>query len=258
MTTPKYFSYLPNVHYALSANKAGQIEYAEMKDFFRLATIRDDIFREDTIYTKYSVKNGARPDQISYELYGDEQYYWILLQINEITDYYNQWPLSDKELDEYVSKKYGTNGASEIHHYETVETFDSAGNLVLPGGLQVPEDFVYTYFANGKENQTNEFSNEIEIANEDLVDIHTESGQAILAVIEENPSTPSEIGGTVYLTSLPLYVTNIGYERSINDDKSEIFALKEKYIQDYVREYKNYGRNVKSQVSFISIDDITP
>jgi len=214
MTTPKYFSYLPNVHYALSANKAGQIEYAEMKDFFRLATIRDDIFREDTVYTKYSVKNGARPDQISYELYGDEQYYWILLQINEITDYYNQWPLSDKELDEYVSKKYGTNGASEIHHYETVETFDSAGNLVLPGGLQVPEDFVYTY--------------------------------------------PSEIGGTVYLTSLPLYVTNIGYERSINDDKSEIFALKEKYIQDYVREYKNYGRNVKSQVSFISIDDITP
>lgn len=214
MTTPKYFSYLPNVHYALSANKAGQIQYAEMKDFFRLATIRDDIFREDTIYTKYSVKNGARPDQISYELYGDEQYYWILLQINEITDYYNQWPLSDKELDEYVSKKYGTNGASEIHHYETVETFDSAGNLVLPGGLQVPEDFVYTY--------------------------------------------PSEIGGTVYLTSLPLYVTNIGYERSINDDKSEIFVLKEKYIQDYVREYKNYGRNVKSQVSFISIDDITP
>jgi len=214
MTTPKYFSYLPNVQYALSANKAGQIQYAEMKDFFRLATIRDDIFREDTIYTKYSVKNGARPDQISYELYGDEQYYWILLQINEITDYYNQWPLSDKELDEYVSKKYGTNGASEIHHYETVETFDSAGNLVLPGGLQVPEDFVYTY--------------------------------------------PSEIGGTVYLTSLPLYVTNIGYERSINDDKSEIFALKEKYIQDYVREYKNYGRNVKSQVSFISIDDITP
>ena len=28
------------------------------------------------------------PDQISYEQYGDEQYYWIILQINEIIDFY--------------------------------------------------------------------------------------------------------------------------------------------------------------------------
>ena len=171
MATPKYFSYLPNVQYALSANKAGQIDYAEMKDFFRMAVVRDDVFKQDTLYTKYSVKNGTRPDQISYEIYGDNQYYWVILQINEIVDYYNQWPLSDKELDEYVSKKYGKNGASEIHHYETVETFDSDGNRVLPGGLEVPEDFVYTY--------------------------------------------PSEVGGTVYLTSaLTTSPTLVTRERS--------------------------------------------
>ena len=214
MATPKYFSYLPNVQYALSANKAGQIDYAEMKDFFRMAVVRDDIFKQDTVYTKYTVKNGTRPDQIAYELYGDNQYYWIILQINEIVDYYNQWPLSDKELDEYVAKKYGNNGAGEIHHYETVETFDSDGNRVLPGGLEVPESFVYTY--------------------------------------------PSEIGGTVYLTSRPDYVTNVGYERALNEKKSEIFVLKKKYLQDYVREFKNYGLNAKQQQSFISIDDITP
>lgn len=214
MSTPKYFSYLPDVQYALSANKAGQINYAAMKDFFRMAVVRDDVFKQDTLYTKYTVQNGERPDQISYEIYGDEQYYWIILQVNEITDYYNQWALSDKELDQYISKKYGTNGASEIHHYETVDTYDSEGNLVLPGGLQVPEDFSYTY--------------------------------------------PSEIGGTVYLSSTPLYVTNAKYEKAINDAKSEIFILQKKYLYDYVREFKNYGSNVKKQTSFISIDDITP
>ena len=214
MATPKYFSYLPNVQYALSANKAGQIDYAEMKDFFRMAVVRDDVFKQDTLYTKYTVKNGTRPDQIAYEIYGDNQYYWVILQINEIVDYYNQWPLSDKELDEYVSKKYGKNGAGEIHHYETVETFDSDGNRVLVGGMRVPEDFVYTY--------------------------------------------PSEVGGTVYLTSRPDYVTNVGYERKINEEKAEIFILKKKYLQDYVREFKNYGLNAKAQQSFISIDDITP
>lgn len=214
MSTPKYFSYLPDVQYALSANKAGQINYAAMKDFFRMAVVRDDVFKQDTLYTKYTVQNGERPDQISYEIYGDEQYYWIILQVNEITDYYNQWALSDKELDQYISKKYGTNGASEIHHYETVDTYDSEGNLVLPGGLQVPEDFSYTY--------------------------------------------PSEIGGTVYLSSTPLYVTNAKYEKAINDAKSEIFILQKKYLYDYVREFKNYGSTVEKQTSFISIDDITP
>lgn len=214
MATPKFFSYLPNVQYALSANKAGQIDYAEFKDYFRMAMVRDDVFKQDTLYDKYNVKDGARPDRVSYELYGDEQWYWIVLQVNNIVDYYNEWPLSDKELDEFVAKKYGNNGASEIHHYETVETFDSSGNLVLPGGLQVPETFEYTY--------------------------------------------PTEINGNVYLTSRPDYVTNVGYEREINEKKASIFILKEKYIQDYVREFKNYGRQVKKQKSFISIDDITP
>ena len=85
---------------------------------------------------------------------------------------------------------------------------------MLPGGLQVPETFEYTY--------------------------------------------PTEINGNVYLTSRPDYVTNVGYEREINEKKASIFILKEKYIQDYVREFKNYGRQVKKQKSFISIDDITP
>ena len=141
MSSPNYFSQLPNVKYALSANKAGQINYAEMKDYFRMAVVRDDIFKEDTLYIKYTVKDGERPDQVSYEMYDDEQYYWVILQINDITDYYNQWPLSLKELDEYITKKYGATGATEIHHYETVETLDNDGNLVLPGGLQVPADF---------------------------------------------------------------------------------------------------------------------
>ena len=69
---------------------------------------------------------------------------------------------------------------------------------------------------------------------------------------------PSEIGGTVYLTSKPLYVTNVAYERELNDKKSEIFILDKKYLQDYVREFKNYTMNAKVQKSFISIDDITP
>jgi len=146
MSTPNYFSYLSDVEYAISANKAGIVNYVKNKDYFHLMKVRDDIYREDTLYIEYVVKDGERPDQISYEQYGDEQFYWMILQINDITDYYNQWPLSYRELEEYCNKKYGgAEGIEEAHHYETVETLDNDGNLVLPGGLVVPESFLYEY-----------------------------------------------------------------------------------------------------------------
>ena len=148
MASPKYFQYFPDIQYALSVDKAGRPHYINIKDYFHLLTVRDDIYREETLYTTYTIKNGERPDQISYKFYGDEQFYWILLQINSITDYYTQWPLSEYELGIFVNKKYGgTAGAEKIHHYETVETFDSdtPPNLVLPGGLKVPENFKFTY-----------------------------------------------------------------------------------------------------------------
>ena len=146
MSTPKYFEDQPNVEWAISANKAGIVSYVSQKDYFHLLKVRDDVYREDTLYVEYVVKDGERPDQISYEKYGDNQFYWIILQINEIVDYYNQWPLSYRELEEYCDKKYGGSvGIEQVHHYETVETYDDDGNLILPGGLTVPENFLYEY-----------------------------------------------------------------------------------------------------------------
>lgn len=215
MSTPKYFQNFPDIQYALSIDNAGKPNYINIKDYFHLLVVRDDIYREETLYTRYTIQNGERPDQISYKFYGDEQWYWIVLQINEITDYYTQWPLSEPELGVFVNKKYGgAKGAAEIHHYETVATYDTATppNLMLPGGLKVPENFKFTY-----------------------------------------PTTP---GGTVYLTSFPVSVTNYTYERRLNDAKSEIFILEKKYIFDYERETRTYARNLQPSVSFADSADI--
>jgi len=203
MSTPKYFQNFPNIQYALSIDKAGKPNYINIKDYFHLLTVRDDIYREETLYTRYTIQDGERPDQISYKFYGDEQWYWILLQVNEITDYYTQWPLSEQELGEFANKKYGgTVGAGKVHHYETVATYDTATppNLVLPGGLKVPENFKFTY-----------------------------------------PTTP---GGNVFLSSFPVSVSNYTYERRLNDAKSELFILDKKYVFDYDREVRTYGRNL--------------
>ncbi len=150
MSKPTYFRDFPNLDYAVSANAAGQPNYIKIKDYFHLLTVRDDIFREDTLYSPYTIKNGERPDQISYEIYNDEQFYWVILQINNIVDFYTQWPLSENELTQFVHEKYGgAAGAEATHHWETFETFDQSSppNKVLPGGLIVPENFVFDYRA---------------------------------------------------------------------------------------------------------------
>ena len=121
-----------------------------VKDYFHLLTPRDDIFKEETLYEQYYINNGQRPDQISYKMYGDEQYYWIILQINEITDYFSQWPLSQYELDEMILSKYGSDDAADqIKEYRTAETQDDQGNIILPAGLKVSQDYTFEYRTQG-------------------------------------------------------------------------------------------------------------
>jgi hypothetical protein len=146
MSTPTYFSNLPDLTYSVSVNKAGQTNDILIKDYFRLLRLRKDIKRTDTFYVNYVVQDGERPDQIAFKEYGEEQFYWMILQVNDITDYNNQWPLSYNDLDKYVIDKYGNREKSEeIHHYETQEEYNEEGLLMLPGGMVVDEDFTHEY-----------------------------------------------------------------------------------------------------------------
>lgn len=153
MSKPTYFTNFPNHEYAISTDHAGNITSIEVKDFFHLLKVREDIFSKDTLYTTYFIQNGDRPDQVSHKVYDDEAYYWLILHVNDITDYYSQWPLSNYEFEEYMIRKYKTYEiAHEIHHYETIETLDGDGNLKLPAGLVVSKDFSYDVRINESDN----------------------------------------------------------------------------------------------------------
>jgi len=146
MSTPTYFSNLPNLTYSVSINKAGQTKDIEIKDYFRLLRIREDAKRTDTFYVDYVVKDGERPDQIAYNEYGEEQFYWMILQVNAITDYNSQWPLSYDALDFFILDKYGGRPqAAETHHFETQDVYNERGLLMIPGGMYVDSDWSAEY-----------------------------------------------------------------------------------------------------------------
>ena len=153
MATPKFFQRLPNVKYSMSVDSAGYTDDVTIKDYYRLMRLTDEAFRETTLYNEYIIKEGQRPDQISYEVYGDSQYYWAILLINNIIDYSAEWPLSNEHLETFMVQKYGSlEAAQKTHHWETVEVKDDTGSVILEAGLEVNEDFIFYYYPDPTEN----------------------------------------------------------------------------------------------------------
>jgi hypothetical protein len=53
---------------------------------------------------------------ISHKLYGDPEYHWIVLLMNDVIDRYHGWPLSTPQFLAFLESKYtDSNG---VHHYE--------------------------------------------------------------------------------------------------------------------------------------------
>jgi hypothetical protein len=136
-----YFRELPNLEYQsfLSDRKASD-EYLLVKNLFRRVKLRDDLQNVFTIFNKYQIVDGARPETVAEELYGSAQYDWVVLVSSGITRVRDQWPLSDKQVYDYAEQIYGTD-LNAIHHYETTEVKDSEDRLILPAGKVVDSDF---------------------------------------------------------------------------------------------------------------------
>ena len=136
-----YFRELPNLEYqSFLSSSRGSDEYLLVKNIFRRVKLRDDLQNVFTIFNKYQIKEGARPDTVAEELYKSSQYDWVVLIGAGIINVRNEWPLSDRDIYRYSEQLYG-NDLNDVHHYETKEVKDSRGRLILPAGKIVDSTF---------------------------------------------------------------------------------------------------------------------
>ena len=136
-----YFRELPNLEYqSFLSSRKGSDEYLLVKNIFRRVKLRDDLQNVFTIFNKYQIQEGARPDTVAEELYGSSQYDWVVLIGAGIINVRNEWPLSDRDIYRYSEQLYG-NDLNAVHHYETTEVKDSNGRLILPAGKIVDSTF---------------------------------------------------------------------------------------------------------------------
>jgi len=136
-----YFRELPDLFYQspLSTRNSSS-EYVRVKNLFRRVKLRDDLQNVITLFNKYQIPQGSRPELVAADLYGSEEYDWVVLLTAGIINVNDQWPLSEYELYRFAENKYGTN-LNSVRFYETTEVKDSSGRLILPKGKVVDSDF---------------------------------------------------------------------------------------------------------------------
>ena len=136
-----YFRELPDLFYQspLSTRNSSR-EYVRIKNLFRRVKLRDDLQNVFTLFNKYEINEGERPDTIAENLYGSADLDWVVMLTAGIINVRDQWPLSDADLYRYAENKYG-NELNSIRFYETTEVKDSSGRLILPKGKIVDSGF---------------------------------------------------------------------------------------------------------------------
>lgn len=198
-----YFRELPNLEYQsfLSDSKSSD-QYLLVKNLFRRVKLRDDLQNVFTVFDKYQIPDGSRPELVAQELYGSTQYDWVVIVSAGITRLRDQWPLSDKQIYDYAESIYGDD-LNAIHHYETKEVRDSEDRLILPAGQVVDADFKVSYYDDG--------------------------------ILYTNDATI--LGSNVtYILNPIVGVSNYEYEVRKNNDKRGIYVLKPRYLQQVIND----------------------
>ena len=137
-----YFRELPNVAYQsfLSDSLSSQ-SYLVVKNLFRRNKLRNDLSGIFTIFNKYEIPEGSRPELVAEEFYGDAELDWVVLMTAGILNVRDEWPLSNYNLYRYAENLYGMGGLNDVRYYETKEVKDTNGRLILPKEKVVDSNF---------------------------------------------------------------------------------------------------------------------
>lgn len=89
-------------------------------DLLRRVKVRSKVKSNVLSYDFYDVIEGDTPESVADMFYGDPKLSWVILMVNDITDRYNQWPMSNFEWVQYLNNKYTNIYA--VHHYYITQT----------------------------------------------------------------------------------------------------------------------------------------
>jgi hypothetical protein len=127
-----YFKDFPRFLYGFRYGK--EIKTSAVVDVTRNIRFRRDLLANISLYDSYDMQDGETPEIVAEKVYGNAEYHWIVMLVNERFDYINDFPLAETQLVRAISDKYPNNEFG-IHHYEDINGF--VVNSDVPGAVSV-------------------------------------------------------------------------------------------------------------------------
>ena len=100
----------------------GNKQYKLLPDILRRVKLRSSLSSSRFVFDKYNVKEGEKPEDVAFKYYGDAQYHWVIMVVNNITDRYYGWPMTQPDFEDFLTDKYGAGSEDAVHHYELAQT----------------------------------------------------------------------------------------------------------------------------------------
>ena len=201
-----YFRELPTLRYpSFLSDKTSSLDYVDAKNLFRRVKLREDLQSILTLFDKYEIPDGFRPDNVAEDLYGSDTLDYVVIVCAGIVNIRDEWPLSNQDLYEYSENKYGVSGLTDIKYYETKLVKDSSGKVILPKGKRVDANFKLSYYDGGIT-----YTNDL-----------TKLGTNVASI-------PNPINA----------ISNYEYETIKNEEKRNIFVLKNGFLQQFLDDFK--------------------
>ena len=226
-----YFNELPNIAYQSPlSHKNSSADYIVVKNLFRRTKLADYIRNAASVFDKFIIGEGDRPDTVAEALYGDARLDYVVILVAGITNINHQWPLQDYQVYDYALSKYGDEATmNQVHHYETFEIRDEQNRQILPPNLIVDANFKIDGTIHKYPNTTR----------------YTLRSQAGFTQLDDKDEF------TVATDNIARAVTNLEFEHTENEKKREIDVLKNGYLGTFINDLRDIVRYEKSS-SFVT------
>ncbi len=101
-----YFRAIPSTSYDIWGTEPRN--YQSVTNIMKRVKFKPEAIEDISEYYPYIVKDGERPDIISYVQYDTVAFAYLILLINDIQDPIFDWPLSTQQFEQFISNKYGS------------------------------------------------------------------------------------------------------------------------------------------------------
>ena len=185
-----YFSQIPNFKYVSRLPDSHISDYITVKNLFKRGAIEPDILENLSFHTKYQIQGDDRPDNVAYDYYGDSTLDWIVLTCNNIVNIPTEWPMLQNDFDKFLLDKYETYENLSGTHHYKTKEIKNSQGVII-----LPAG------------------------------LQCESDYSLTYF-------DSNVGREVILQSADCReeVTNYDYESEIEDNKRNIYLLKQRYL----------------------------